>query len=95
MFFRAQSFDQAWAVTTAMLGVASAPADMGLDADSILTTRVVLIALLVAHWSLRNSSLEDAVARCPWWMRALFLALMLIALVHTPGEDRAFLYFQF
>ncbi len=95
VFFRATSFTQAWQIVTAMLGVAAAPAELGLDDEAILTTRVAMIALLALHWLMRDRTLEAATARCPWALRAALLAAMLVTLVHMPGDDRAFLYFQF
>ena len=44
---------------------------------------------------MRNTTLEQAAARCPWPVRSVLLAAMLIAIVLTQGEDRAFVYFQF
>jgi D-alanyl-lipoteichoic acid acyltransferase DltB (MBOAT superfamily) len=55
----------------------------------------VTLGLLAGQWLLRDTSLEQAVAGLPWWLRALCLALILVCLVLAPGEDRAFIYFQF
>jgi len=95
VFFRAESFGQAFRIVTAMLGVAPGPVEFGLTGDAILVTRATMIALLLVHWGLRDTSLEAAAARCPWPVRALILAAMLCAIVTSPGEDRAFIYFQF
>jgi hypothetical protein len=39
--------------------------------------------------------LEQVVSKCPWWLRSLIIAGMLIGIVTLSGEDRAFIYFQF
>jgi hypothetical protein len=52
-------------------------------------------ALVIAHWNMRDTSLETVAGRLPWWLRALALGSMLLALAFTPGEHRAFIYFQF
>ena len=44
---------------------------------------------------MRNRSFEDLVSGTPVGVRAFGLALMLIILTLTPGDDRAFIYFQF
>ena len=92
VFFRADDFPQAFAIVRAMMcgGGALYPS------DSHLWIPVLTVgAILVAHFPLRNTSLEQAAERTPWWLRAGILAAMLAAIVLSPGEDRAFLYFQF
>jgi alginate O-acetyltransferase complex protein AlgI len=57
---------------------------------------LLVVALLVAgHWWLRDTSLEEFAGRLRWWGLAGVLAAMLILTVLAPGEDRAFIYFQF
>ena len=55
----------------------------------------ITLALLTSHWLLRDSSLEHAFERLPWNLRATTLALLLVSLILAPGDDRAFIYFQF
>jgi hypothetical protein len=31
----------------------------------------------------------------PWWLRSAALAVIFLTLVLAPGEERAFIYFQF
>ena len=52
-------------------------------------------AMLAAQWAMRDTRLEFVVARFSWPLRSLALAALLIALILTPVQDRAFLYFQF
>lgn len=52
-------------------------------------------AVLIGQWSLREKSLKQIMESLPWGVRAILLAILLIALALTPGDDRAFLYFQF
>ena len=54
-----------------------------------------LECLFVAHFLLRETSLEELSARLPGWLWTISLAVMLSAIFLTPGEDRAFVYFQF
>jgi hypothetical protein len=44
---------------------------------------------------MRNRSLEDVVARTPWWLTGLVAGLMLFAVAITQGSGEAFIYFQF
>jgi hypothetical protein len=56
---------------------------------------VTTAAMLGVHWRLRHSSLEHVVDVMPWWMRGVAIAVLLLAVILAPGEDRAFIYFQF
>ena len=93
VFFRAPSFDCAWAV---LLGMAGAG-----ESSSLLSTRQILIPvalsglLLFKHWKLRDSSLEALFARMPWWLQASALGAMLFSIIMFSGDNRAFIYFQF
>jgi hypothetical protein len=62
--------------------------------DLVLVIGITL-ALLTSQWLLRDSSLEEAFARLPVNLRAAAVAGLLIALALAPGDDRAFIYFQF
>jgi alginate O-acetyltransferase complex protein AlgI len=94
VFFRAGDFTTAARLVRAMVGWFP-------NGDAILTTREILqvagvtLALLVAHWSLRNITIEKAVARLPHWLVTAVWALMLGAIILTQGNGSAFIYFQF
>ena len=93
VLFRARDLGDSLSLLTSMFGLRSG--------DSLLSqaecTRVLLVvaALFAVHWLLRESRLERVVERLPWWLTALGLAAAAISLLVTPGEDRAFIYFQF
>ena len=93
VFFRAQDFGSAFALVKAMFG--GGPNELALGKQSAATVVAVTAFLLAGHWLLRDTTLEDAVAKTPWWVRALALGGILISLLLTPGDDRAFIYFQF
>jgi D-alanyl-lipoteichoic acid acyltransferase DltB (MBOAT superfamily) len=93
VFFRAHSFEAAFQI----LGAVAAPpgwqqVTSGKEAIYVL---IVVGGLVAGQWVLRDSSLEAAAARMPGWLRAAALALLLIGLALAPGDNRAFIYFQF
>jgi alginate O-acetyltransferase complex protein AlgI len=61
----------------------------------MLQVGVVMSCMLVAHWRLRDSSIEMAVARAPRWLVTGTWALMACAIILTQGNSNAFIYFQF
>ena len=95
VFFRATDLSSSLTLLRTMtLGGAS---DLrNLLAPSEITIVFSLTAVLMTtHWFMRNTSLEAIAAKIPWGLRALIISFMIISLVLAPGEDRAFIYFQF
>jgi D-alanyl-lipoteichoic acid acyltransferase DltB (MBOAT superfamily) len=66
-----------------------------LSATDILTVAAVVAALLAVHWTLRDRGFEQSARNLSWPLAGLILAAMLIALLLSPGEERAFIYFEF
>jgi alginate O-acetyltransferase complex protein AlgI len=94
VFFRAADFATAARLCQSMLGASA-------HGDAILTTRelwqvgLVTAGLLLAHWNLRQTSIEAAVARLPQWAVGAVWTLMLCAILLTQSSGNAFIYFQF
>ena len=94
VFFRATDFATAARLCRAMVGAS-------VHGDAILTTReiwqitLVTAGLLIAHWNLRNTSIEAAVGKLPTWAVTGLWTLMLCAIILTQGSGNAFIYFQF
>ena len=93
VFFRAKNIGSALYLMEKMIGW---------PGRRVLATRYDLVmvlsitaALLAIHWILRKEVLRRVVERIPWWLRGLGLAAAIVCLVLAPGDDRAFIYFQF
>lgn len=95
VFFRAQSFASALAICRGMFGFAAANTERLVTDAQVVTVALATACILTLHWFMKESSLEDVVERVPWWGRSLLLASLLLCLFLTPGEDHAFIYFQF
>ena len=93
VFFRAQTFQDAISLIRAMLD----PSTDGLivGPNGALLVAGVTLCVLAGQWVLRETSLEHVTRRLPWWARAVVLAGLLLSIALAPGEDRAFIYFQF
>ena len=92
VFFRADDFPSAFLLTQKMFGRPGGSLVTFMEGFTVLGINA---ALVIAHWNMRDTSLETVAGRLPWWLRALALGSMLLALAFTPGEHRAFIYFQF
>ncbi len=97
-FFRAESLRQALDMVQSMIvpGLTSTLHSNGVVGKwDIFVTLSTTAAMLLIHWTLRNTTLEEAVDRLPSFVWVGINAAMLTAIVMMPGEDRAFIYFQF
>jgi len=91
-FFRAASLrDAAHIVATMFDGT---PAAL-VDAAGVATVSSVIAATFAAQWWLRDADLEQRFTDLPLVARGLFLFVLLASILLAPGDDRAFIYFQF
>jgi len=94
VFFRAGDFTTAARLVRAMVGFFP-------NGEAILTTREILqvaivsAGLLLAHWLMRNTTIEAVVSRTPRWLITTVWAVMLFAIILNQGSGSAFIYFQF
>jgi len=95
VFFRAKTFGSAFLIASSMLGLASSEGVRLVERWDLLVCFVTIFALLSMHWWRRSNSFEELAGKLPWWILSLLISLMLFAIMTMPGEDRAFIYFQF
>jgi len=95
VFFRAGSFGQAFQLAGAMLHLGSALGPWRIGKLHALYAAVPTAFILLTHWRMRDTTLEAVAGRMPWWGRSVAIAAMLVIITMMPGEDRAFIYFQF
>lgn len=94
VFFRARTFHAALVILGGMFG-RNMHAEPVLAAIYLLTTTVIMAGLVLAHCSMRNQTLEAAIARLnPGALTALW-TLLAFAVVIQHGESNGFIYFQF
>jgi hypothetical protein len=51
--------------------------------------------MLAWHAAIRQREIESMYARLAWPLRGVLLGVLLAAVLLSPGENRAFIYFQF
>lgn len=92
VFFRAGDTGAAMTMLAAMSGGRDGTL---LAASAVWRILLVSVLLLAGHWFLRDLDFRSALASLPWWLRSAVLAGLLLSLTLAPGDDRAFIYFQF
>jgi uncharacterized membrane protein len=61
----------------------------------LATTLVIVAGVVVAHWQMRQRTLESVLQRVSAIPLAVALGLMAFLVVITQGSGSAFIYFQF
>jgi D-alanyl-lipoteichoic acid acyltransferase DltB (MBOAT superfamily) len=92
VFFRAENFEVALQILHAMTG--SAPTGL-IDQFTIISVITVVAGMLIAQGLLRNADLERTITELPLWVRGGGIAFFILCILLSPGDDRAFIYFQF
>ena len=95
VFFRAQDFTDAMTFAKTMVSFNNGIHHAVIKSTEIVLVSGVTLTMLSLHWLLRDSSIEEAAQRLPWWMRGLILAGMMVAIVTMSGDNIAFIYFIF
>jgi alginate O-acetyltransferase complex protein AlgI len=94
VYFRASDFKVASRLIGGMFG-RHPTCDAVLSTREILQVGIVTFFLLIAHWLLRDISIETAVQHLPRWVVTTAWFLMACAIILTQGSSNAFIYFQF
>jgi alginate O-acetyltransferase complex protein AlgI len=92
VFFRARDFHSALLLFQAMF--------MGenrhlLEPFESATVGLVIVGTLVVQGMMKNAQWEKAITELPLWLRSLALGVLIVWLLLVPGDERAFIYFQF
>ncbi len=95
IFFRATDFRSSCILLKTMILGGAASQKSLLTPSEVIVVILLTGTLMTTHWLMRNTSLEALAAKIPWGVRVAIVSFMLIALALAPGEDRAFIYFQF
>jgi len=66
-----------------------------LENTEVLRVALVIVGLLAVHWFMRNRDFEETAHKTSWPVAAIVLAVMILAIVLSPGEERDFIYFEF
>ena len=92
IFFRAPSLGAATLLATNLVSGAASPL---VPWSLVPWVGVPMLLTFALHWTLRDADLEMRFSSLalPW--RAALLAGLVLSILFAPGDDRAFIYFQF
>ena len=92
VFFRAETLADSWRLIGTMVG--GLPSRL-LSQEEVGTVVVITSFMLLAQLALRNADLERVFDRLPFVIKGPVLAFPILCLFAVPGDQRAFIYFQF
>ncbi len=95
VFFRATDFETSSMIVMAMFGFVAEDAGTPLPTLYIIQVVTVITLLLIAHWKMRDTTLEAVVQSMPRWLLTTMLAVMSFSIIIAQGLGDAFIYFQF
>lgn len=95
VFFRASTLTLAWDRVLAMFGAAAKDAaTLAWNGDTKVFIVGLIVGLAAQGW-LKSRKGWEWLPAIAWPWRALWLSLMCLAIVLSPGKTNAFIYFQF
>ncbi|MGX5175278.1 MBOAT family O-acyltransferase [Aliikangiella sp. IMCC44653] len=95
VFFRAKDFPSAITLVTSMFGFSAEKSATPVPYLYLLEVSLIMSLLVIAHWQMRNTSLEQVVAKLPAWLISVLLFAMGFLIIISQGSGDAFIYFQF
>jgi alginate O-acetyltransferase complex protein AlgI len=94
VFFRAKDFGTAWRVLRGMLGL-NGDAKPILPTPFLVAITTVVGGIVLAHWLMRDRTLESVATRVHPALLTLILGSMAFLIIISQGSGNAFIYFQF
>jgi alginate O-acetyltransferase complex protein AlgI len=94
VFFRAPDFTSAWRMLSAMFYPGKDGAVL-LTTLSIIKVSVIVTAMIIFHWIMRNTRVLVVAEKLPWWLVGIIWSVLLLLLIWSQESSSSFIYFQF
>ncbi len=94
VFFRAPDFHAAWGMLSSMFG-GVAHADPMLTTMAMIKIAIIIVAVVICHWLMRNTRVLTVAEKLPWWMLGFIWAILVLMIIWSQESSSAFIYFQF
>jgi len=94
VFFRSATFSKAWQMLQSMFGMAHDARAM-LTSLAILKVSIIIPAMVLCHWFMRNTRVLDVAYKLPWWLLGIIWSVLVLLLIWSQESGSSFIYFQF
>ena len=95
VWFRSRDFSTGWLLSTKLADVGSAYSTWAATTFEQRLATAMFAAIVLLQCFLRKHDTRDWLGRVPKLLLGLLLAAMLVLIVLSPGDNHAFIYFQF
>lgn len=95
MIFRAENWHQIQRMSSSMFALTAVNSPRLLTVWQTEIVMAATLGILLLHWSLRKTTLENVTARVPRYLTAVCVVVMAFFVCIVPQDGRAFIYFQF
>jgi D-alanyl-lipoteichoic acid acyltransferase DltB (MBOAT superfamily) len=94
VFFRSDTFAKAWSLLQSMAGWV-ADGKPQLTTLALIKVAVVIPAMVLSHWLMRNKQILDVAHKLSWWKLGIVWSVLLLLLIWSQESGSSFIYFQF
>ena len=94
VFFRSHTFGKSWQLLQSMFLITTDGKPL-LTTLAILKVAVIIPAILLFHWFMRNTKVLDVAYKLSWFWLGIVWSLLLLMLVWAQESGNSFIYFQF
>ncbi|HEX9979412.1 MAG TPA: MBOAT family O-acyltransferase [Flavobacterium sp.] len=94
VFFRSDSFGKAWLLLESMFGMAP-DGKVLLTTMAIIKVGIVIPAILIFHWIMRNRKVLETAYTMKWWSLGMVWSALVLMIIWAQESGSAFIYFQF
>jgi alginate O-acetyltransferase complex protein AlgI len=92
VFFRSQTFGEAWELLKSMMLFGGKPV---LQYAELWLVGIISTGLFIGHFAMRNTSLVSLLKNLPSWLLVLLWGVMIFGLMIVQSSGQQFIYFQF
>ncbi len=94
VFFRSDSFGKSYQMLQAMFGIINVGKPI-LTTLAILKVALVVPAIILFHWFMRNTKVLDVAHKMSWWSLGIVWSFLILLLIWAQESGSSFIYFQF
>ena len=94
VFFRSDSFGKSYQMLQAMFGIINVGKPI-LTTLAILKVALVVPAIILFHWFMRNTKVLDEAHKMSWWSLGIVWSFLILFLIWAQESGSSFIYFQF
>ena len=94
VFFRSETFGKSWQLLQSMFFITTDGKPL-LTTLAILKVAILIPAILLFHWFMRNTKVLDVAYKLSWFYLGIVWSLLILFIIWAQESGSSFIYFQF